>query len=251
MILVSSGRIAKPIVVIPAYNEQGSVGRVVSDVKQSCPYPVVVVDDASIDLTRKEAEEAGALVIPLTVNLGAWGATQTGIRYALRHSYNVVVTLDADGQHNPEDISTLIGPIIDGSADVAIGAFTDRGSRARRLAWRMMKAVSGIGIDDLTSGFRSYSMGAMRELASWRATYLEFQDVGVLAILIQAGLTIEEVAVDMSERRVGHSRIFNSWAMVGYYMAHTLLLGFTKRKSTVNYGNTLTRLRSESGDEKR
>ena len=217
--------------IIPAYNEEGSVGQVVLDVRKHCLFPIVVVDDASSDATREEAERAGALVVPLTINLGAWGATQTGIRYALENNYDLAVTLDADGQHRAAEIGALLRPTLAGAAAVSIGASTERGSRARRIAWRFMKSVSGIALDDLTSGFRSYNLRAMRVLASWKATYLEFQDVGVLSMLIRAGFTITETDVTMGNRKVGHSRIFSSWTMVAYYMAHTLLLSFTKRKT--------------------
>ena len=70
----------------------------------------------------------------------------------------------------------------------------------------------------------------MRELASWRATYLDFQDVGVLSLLMGKGLTVMDVPVTMAERRNGHSRIFRTWLAVVYYMCHSLLLGLTKRR---------------------
>lgn len=219
-----------PVVLIPAFNEEGVVGRVIERVQRSCPYPVIVIDDASTDGTREEAAASGATVLSLVVNLGAWGATQAGIRYALRLGHDMAVTLDADGQHDPAHIDKVSAPVLTGIAHVSIGAAPERGSRARQVAWILLRAVSGIRLEDLTSGYRVYGIHAMRDLASWRATYLDFQDVGVLALLMRNGLSVMDVPVKMDRRRNGHSRVFRTWLAVVYYMCHTLLLGLTKRR---------------------
>jgi len=93
----------------------------------------------------------------------------------------------------------------------------------------MMKKVSGLRLEDLTSGFRVYDRRAIRRLASWQATLLEYQDVGVLAMLKASGIRTIDVEVEMLPRRSGISRVFYSWISVVYYMSYTLLLGFTKR----------------------
>jgi hypothetical protein len=218
-----------PAIVIPAFNEAGSVGRVVTTVRSICAYPVIVADDASTDSTRAEASAAGATVLPLAVNLGAWGATQAGMRYALRRGHRLVITLDADGQHDPRYIDSLLAPVLAGSADVVIGACAERCSRLRRFAWRLLAASSGVRYEDLTSGFRVYGPHALRTLCNWRATFLDYQDVGVLSLLQTRGLEIADITVPMSQRRNGHSRVFNSWLIVASYMCHTLLLGIAKR----------------------
>ena len=92
-----------------------------------------------------------------------------------------------------------------------------------------MKSVSGLRLEDLTSGFRVYDRRAIRRLAGWQATLLEYQDVGVLAMLQASGLRIVDVEVAMLPRRHGISRVFYSWASVIYYMSYTLLLGLTNR----------------------
>ena len=217
------------MVVIPAHNEAQDIAWVVGEIHKFSSFPVVVVDDASSDDTVSKARGAGAVVIPLVVQLGAWGATQTGLRYALRNGYEYVITMDADGQHLAESIPDMIQPIIDGEADVTIGACTRRGSIMRKIAWKMMKKVSGLRLEDLTSGFRVYDRRAIRRLASWQATLLEYQDVGVLAMLKASGIRTVDVEVDMLPRRSGISRVFYSWISVVYYMSYTLLLGFTKR----------------------
>ena len=84
-------------------------------------------------------------------------------------------------------------------------------------------------MEDLTSGFRVYDRRAIRRLAAWQATLLEYQDVGVLAMLQASGLIIKDVEVKMKPRRHGKSRIFYSWRTVMYYLAYTFLLSITKR----------------------
>lgn len=220
----------RPAIVIPAFNESRSVAAVLAEIRAACDYPVYLVDDVSTDHTAGVATTAGATVLPLTNKLGAWGATQTGIRYALRQGHDAVITMDADGQHNPDYLDVLLAPLRDSVADVCIGACTSRGSRFRHVAWKLLRYTSGIRIEDLTSGFRAYNRRACIEAAGWRATVLDFQDVGVLTLLLSRQLSIVDTPTQMRERSTGHSRVFRSWLVVIYYMFHTLLLGLTKRR---------------------
>ncbi len=217
------------IVIIPARNEAQDIAFVIDEIKKYCNFPVLVVDDASTDDTIIKAREAGAIIVPLVVQLGAWGATQTGLRYALQNGYTYAATMDADGQHLAESLPALLQPIISKEADVTIGTCTRRGSIMRKIAWTLMKRVSGLRLEDLTSGFRIYDRRAIRRLAAWQATLLEYQDVGVLAMLQASGIRIKDVEVNMLPRRHGMSRVFYSWTSVIYYMSYTLLLSFTKR----------------------
>jgi len=217
------------VVIIPAHNEARDIGFVIGEIKKHRSFPLVVIDDASTDDTIQMARLAGAVVVPLAVQLGAWGATQTGLRYALKNNYAYAITMDADGQHLAESLVALLQPIINQEADVVIGACTKRGSALRKIAWTLMKRVSGLRLEDLTSGFRVYDRRAIRRLSAWQATLLEYQDVGVLAMLQSSGLVIKDVEVEMVPRRHGMSRVFYSWASVIYYMSYTLLLSFTKR----------------------
>ena len=218
------------VVVIPAFNEASSVGAVVESALLHAER-VVVVDDASQDDTAKLAEAAGAAVLRLPVQLGAWGATQTGMRYAVRKGFDIAITMDADGQHNSSDIPNLIAPLLAEEANVVIGACPQRGSPLRHLAWRWIRSLSGINLGDFTSGFRAYDRLAIRKAASWKATLLEYQDIGVLMLFQRHSLVITDVIVTMSERVSGHSRIFGDWGAVIYYMAYTLILGLSKRQN--------------------
>lgn len=218
-------RVAYPLlVVIPAFNEAATLGEVLARLGKNVGTRRLVVSDASTDATVAVARAHGAQVIELNQQIGAWGATQTGFRYALREGYTHVASLDADGQHAPESLSALIAAQLETGADVVIGTFPERLSRPKRLAWAWFRALTGLGVEDLTSGFRVYGPRALNVLASPEATLLDYQDVGVLLLLRKYGLTIHEVPVTMYPRSSGQSRVFSSWWTVGRYMAQTTLL---------------------------
>lgn len=217
----------KFLVVMPAKNEAQSIGKVLIDLKQHYPFDVVVVDDGSTDNTAAIADDCGAVVLPHIRSLGAWKATQTGMRYAYSHGYDGVITMDADGQHLHTEIQKLLTCAQDG-VDVVVGSCLERGDFMRHVAWRFFRFVSGINVKDITSGFRLYNRDAVRVLSSKEATMLEFQDLGVLLLLRSLELSIEEVSVKMDERLIGKSRIFNSWFSVLSYMTTTALVCLTK-----------------------
>jgi glycosyltransferase involved in cell wall biosynthesis len=222
-------------IIIPAYNEAQVIGPVIHQIREHCDFPIFVVDDSSTDNTIDLAASAGARIIPLATQLGAWGAMQTGLRFAERLGFEIAITMDADGQHDASFLEDLLRPVIEGAADVSIGACTQRGSMLRKIAWVLIKSTSGLTLEDITSGFRAYNRKAIGELSKPRATLLDYQDVGVLLLLQARGLSIVDVNVDMQDRRNGGSRIFRSWIIVFYYMCQTLLLGLTKRKMARPY----------------
>ena len=219
------------IVIMPAFNEAQDIAAVITAVRRETALEVLVVDDASTDETIQLARQAGARVMSLSQNLGAWGAIQAGLRYACQNDFDFAMTMDADGQHEAQWINELFAPVVSGEADVSIGCCIRRGSRLRKIAWVLLKFTSGLKMEDITSGFRVYNRPAMELLSGREATLLEYQDVGVLILLKNAGLRLQDVDVTMLPRTSGNSRVYSSWLVVAYYMAHTLLLGITKRFS--------------------
>ena len=216
------------LAVIPARNEGSTVGEVVRGVRSSVGCSVLVVDDSSGDSTAQTARDAGAIVLSLSNRLGAWGATQAGMRYAQRHGYRTVLTLDADGQHHPMELPGLLEFHRQSGVDVAIGTCSERLSSAKRLAARYFRSITGIAVQDFTSGLRVYDRRAIRALASREASLLDYQDLGVLMLLRKKGLTLKETHTHMSPRRAGGSRVFSSWRMVARYMMHTTVLCFAQ-----------------------
>ena len=224
------------LAVIPARNEASTVAEVVRGVIAATGADVLVVNDASEDATARVAAHAGATVIDLPCRLGAWGAAQTGMRYAQRRGYGLVLTLDADGQHHPQELPALLAEQQRSGANVVIGTFAQRLSLAKRLAWRYFRLLTGIGVQDFTSGLRVYDRRAVRTLASRHASLLDYQDLGVLMLLRKNGLSLHELPTVMSPRRQGGSRVFSSWRMVARYMLHTTVLCFAQIGTRRRFG---------------
>lgn len=210
------------LIVIPAQNEAATIGALLQHLHAAGWHDVLVINDHSSDDTGAIARAGGAHVLEPVLPMGAWGGMQAGIRYGLSRGYQAVITMDADGQHEVAELPSLMQAR--GQADVVIGAFPERASRLRQVAWSWFRRLAGFDLRDLTSGFRLYNREAMALLASREASLLDYQDLGALLMVRRAGLTITEVPVSMNLRMVGQSRIFNSWFSVGKYMAATTLL---------------------------
>jgi len=221
------------LVIIPAYNEEGAIQSVIEDVKTHAPHAdILVIDDGSADKTADAARRTGVIVLQHPFNLGIGGAMQTGLKYGELKGYDYVVRLDGDGQHNPADINTLLGPLRRRATDMVVGArFVDKGVDdagwripfLRRLgirlfSWEVSKVV-GQHLTDTTSGYTATNQQATQVLA----TYLpqDYPDVESRIIIHKAGLRQAEVQVQMSERQAGVSSI-NSWRSVYYAFKVTI-----------------------------
>jgi len=159
-------------IVITAYQEAQTVGQVVRNSLLQSPY-VVVVDDGSEDETAQRALEAGAHVVRHIFNLGQGAALQTGITFALSECANLIVTMDADGQHDPTDIANMVAELEAAGADVALGdrfsgqaiGITWRRRIILKCAWFFIRITSGRAISDSQIGLRLFSADAARKLA--------------------------------------------------------------------------------------
>jgi glycosyltransferase involved in cell wall biosynthesis len=218
------------LIVIPARNEARTIGSLLRRLREAGYNDVVVIDDLSHDGTGDMARREGAKVLRPVLGMGAWGGMQTGIRYALQQGFDTVITMDADGQHEVDELPTLLAASRCNNEviDVVIGAHPQRASRLRHIAWAWFRGLTGLNVTDLTSGFRCYNTRALPILASGEATLLDYQDLGTLLLLRHAGLTVIEVPVSMNPRVDGISRIFDSWLSVTRYMAVTTLLCFSR-----------------------
>ena len=198
------------LVVVPAWNECGSVAAVVREIKSWVCADVLVVDDGSTDDTAALAAGAGAMVCRMPFNLGVGGAVRTGFRYALEMDYDVVVQVDADGQHDPSYIPRLLEALA--SCDVVVGArFAGEGAyRARgprRWAMRLLATtLSGLAhesLSDVTSGFRATNRNGIKVFAAhYPAEYLG-DTVESLVIAMRSGCTVRQVPVSMRLRKSG------------------------------------------------
>ena len=205
------GSDSRTLVVMPAFNEEASVGNVVREVRaKTVGVDILVVDDGSSDATAREAELAGASVARLPFNLGVGGAMRLGFRWAIEQGYDNVVQIDADGQHDPSGVPLLLEQLA--SADLVLGArFAGKGkyqvTGPRRWAMVLLASVlsrtAGTELTDTTSGFRASGPRAVRLFAeTYPAEYLG-DTVEALVIAARAGLTIRQVPVEMRERAGG------------------------------------------------
>lgn len=205
---------AEVLVVIPAFNESATVGRVVSDV-QDAGYDVLVVDDGSVDDTATIAREAGAAVLSLPFNLGVGGALRLGFKYAVQKDKRAVVQVDADGQHDPNDIDRLVRAADETGAHLVIGSrflrlnTTMQISLLRRLAMRILarsaSRATGVILTDTTSGFRLIREPLLRQFSEvFPVNYLGDTFEAVVSAG-RAGYAVAEIDTEMHERSHGRS----------------------------------------------
>ena len=222
----------KRIAIVPAYNEERIISRLLDELRRLDPeLEVVVVSDGSTDRTADLAAAAGAHVVRLPFNVGIGGAVQTGFRYAWEGGYQLAVRLDGDGQHDPAQLPAVIAPVAAGEADIAIGSrFIGEGgyrsSAARRVGIRVLAwAVSSIThqrLTDTTSGFQALNR---RAIALYAADLPhDYPEVEGIVMAIRHKLRVREVPVTMREREHGSSSI-GTLASV-YYMIKVLLAIF-------------------------
>jgi glycosyltransferase involved in cell wall biosynthesis len=223
-------RTARVLVVIPAHNEEESLGPTLTRVRASLPAAdIVVINDYSSDRTSEVARAHGARVVELPCNLGYGGAVQTGFKFAIAGGYDVVLQIDADGQHDPASAQALLAPVFAGTTDVAIGSRFLGEARYRIPGMRrvgmgvfgaIVSFVTRQRFTDPTSGYQALGRRAIEFFA--RDNYpSDFPDADTIILLALAGFRVREVPVTMEARTAGTSMHSNFKAF--YYVAKMLL----------------------------
>lgn len=199
----------KILTIIPAYNEEGNIKRVVDNlIAKFCQYDYLVINDCSTDATKQICQDNGYNTIDLATNLGLSGALQTGFQYAYNHGYDMALQFDGDGQHRPEYISHLVDGINQGY-DITIGSrFV---SEKKPFSLRMMGNIligtaifitTGKRITDPTSGMRMFNKKMIKEFAQ---NMNRGPEPDTIAYQLQKGTEIKEIQVEMDERIAGTS----------------------------------------------
>jgi len=219
----------KILIIIPAYNEEATIGKVITEIKQNNKeVDILVVNDGSTDSTFNEACKYGVMVIDLPCNLGIGGAMQTGYIYALKNNYDIAVQVDGDGQHNPADISQIIKPVANNEVDMIIGSRFVNNTGYKSTIFRrsgmiyftqLINLLTGKKISDTTSGFRAVNRKIIEQFA--KEYPVEYPEVEVIVKLNKMGYKIKEIPVLMQERSFGKSSITPVKSI--YYMIRVTL----------------------------
>ncbi len=219
------------LIIIPAFNEQDSIANVLQDIqKLSIDHvSVLVVNDGSEDNTENQAKIAGAdFVVSHSTNLGIGGAIHTGLLFAKKFGFDAVIRLDADGQHDPSDITKFINFSDKDKYNLIIGSrfLDDNGFKStnfRKFGINILsilcKLLTGLAIKDVTSGFRFYDKSAISVLAIDYPT--DYPEPDEIIILHKKNMTIKEIPVTMRHREEGTSSI-RGWNTIFYMLKVSL-----------------------------
>ncbi len=231
------------LIIVPAYNEEKNISRVVEEIKKNYPqYDYLVINDMSQDNTKKICVESGYNFLDHQINLGIGGTVQNGYQYAVENDYDIAIQVDGDGQHDVQYIQEMIPKIESGEADIVIGSrFMEKegfqSSNIRRLGIKILSVIIWFctwkKVKDVTSGFRAVNKRFIHIYA--RDYPQDYPEPEAIVAAIMHGGKITEIPVIMRERISGESSI-NLWKSV-YYMIKVSIallicrLGFGIRRS--------------------
>ena len=228
----------RTLVIIPAYNEEDALPGTLAELFGYQPdLDVLVVSDGSVDRTAELAVAGGARVVELPYNLGIGGALRTGFLYAVREGYEAAVQFDADGQHDPRGIKTLLDGLADGANMVVGSRFASDSahyhlSGTRRGAMGLLRYAVRVAVGktftDTSSGFRAFDHSVLEFFSrNYPSEFMESVESLILASL--QGFHVVEVPVDMRARAAGvpSTRRFR---LAYHYLRLLLVLGATFRR---------------------
>lgn len=214
----------KVAILIPAFNEKVSIQSVIRDLKEtlassSYEYKIVVIDDGSSDNTGELAKKSGATVIRHILNSGAGSATATGLSYAEQNGFHIAATMDADGQHAPQDVLRGLNELVQRDVDLLIGSrlINYQGmSKVKVLGNQGLSAVTyllfGINSTDSQSGLRIFSRRSLESLR-WKTSGYEFCSE-MLWRAKQINLSIDEYPIKAIYTEYSKSKGQNNWNAV-------------------------------------
>jgi glycosyltransferase involved in cell wall biosynthesis len=226
------------LIILPAFNEEATLGDVVLGIQRSLPQAdILVVNDGSTDATEAISRSNGVILLNHPYNMGIGATMQTGFLYALSAGYDMAVQIDADGQHSPEFLPSLLQPLFEKKCNLVIGSryLSDGGFKStlpRKMGIRFFSGLvwlfTGKKATDPTSGFRALDRKVL-ELFS-KEYPSDYPEVEALISAHKQGLTFQEVETIMRHRQGGTSSIGILSAF--YYMVKVSLsisIGFFRR----------------------
>ena len=219
------------LIAIPAYDEAESIGTVIERVRESLPdFDLLVVNDGSRDATGRILNQLGVVTTTHLCNLGYGRAIQTALTYALRSNYDVLITLDADGQHSPEQVKALYNETLHAGWDVLIGSRYvashdySQSPLGRRIGMRLfswlVRTVGRRHIYDTTSGLKIIRRSVFEPLTRWH--FIDFHAEAIV-YLLRLGYRVGEYPITVAERRHGQS-MYSLLSHVTYPLKTLLIL---------------------------
>lgn len=219
----------KGLVIIPAYNEEKSLEKTVSDITEHAPdFDYVIINDCSTDQTAALGRTKNLHMLNLPINLGIGGAVQTGYQYADKNGYEIAVQFDGDAQHDAKYLDAMMQYLLDEKADMVIGSrflkkegFQSSGLRRVGISYftHLIHALTGTLITDPTSGMR---MAGAEVIALFAESYpKDYPEPESVVAVLKRGKKVREYPVIMRERTEGTSSI--SFQRSVYYMVKVTL----------------------------
>lgn len=228
----------KVLIMIPAYNEEETVGEVVKSTRALfSEFDVLVIDDGSDDRTVEKAKETGADIVSLPFHCGGSVVIQIGYCIAAKFGYDYLIKVDGDGQHKPEEIPKLLDPLLRNEVDIAVGSryLTSENnddstvkSGGRFFSSTLVSMLRKIEITDITSGMRAWNRKAIDALLPiyMERKFIEDSVFWVAETLLASklGLRMKEVSIVVLPRRHGKSKSFSKPKMLMYPLRLILTL---------------------------
>jgi len=236
----------KVLVIIPVYNEQDNIRKVVEEIRDELPdVDILVVDDGSIDGTQNQLKNLKNVVYLIhPFNIGYSLALKTGFKYAVNHDYDYILQIDGDGQHISSEAHKLLNTISSYDSDIVIGSrFMEKSGYSHSILRRagtyifksLIRTACNRNIYDPTSGFQALSRKVFT-LYAGMPYFPQFPDANLIIEMILRGYVVQEVPVKMRKRSSGtgmHESIFSSvnyMMLVIYNIIIILAKHYIKRK---------------------
>ena len=209
----------KTLILIPAFNEEGSIARVIRRIQRECgKVDILVINDGSRDNTEAVAEKAGAIVVSHIYNRGYGVSLQTGYKYAVDHDYDFIIQMDADGQHDVCNIGTIYEKLTHGKHpyDIVIGSrFIGEQQSSMKVGFAKkvaigffnmaIKLVTRKQFTDATSGLQGLSRRAFTAYSLYDNFDTNYPDANIVTKMLLNGYWMREVPAVMHERKIGVS----------------------------------------------
>ena len=226
----------KTLILIPAFNEEGSIAKVIANIKNECgKVDILVINDGSRDRTEEVAENAGAIVVSHIYNMGYGVSLQTGYKYAVDHNYEFIIQMDADGQHDVCNIGTIYGKLTHGKHpyDIVIGSrFIGEQLSSMKVGIAKKVAIGFFNMAirlvtrkqfiDPTSGLQGLSRRAFTAYSLYDNFDTNYPDANIITKMLLNGYWLREVPAVMHERKSGVSMHSGLRKNIAYMLTVTL-----------------------------